>query len=337
MNKEKEIEEMEEIKEIKKIKKVLVTATNYSKICKAGKKMLEDQGFEIIENSHGRPLTFEEQRETVGEIYAVVAGVDTWDEEVFKLAPNLKVISRFGVGMDNIDVKKALEYGITVTNCVGANSNAVSEHAMALLLSSVRMVPRLMETTKKGQWERAVYHEFSEMTVGLLGFGAIARLLAQKLVPFGSRLIAYDLCPDVKEAERLGVEMVVLEELLKESDIISIHVPSLPSTYHMINGETIGKMKDGVHLVNTARGPIIDEKALYEGLVSGKLGGAAIDVYENEPVNPNNPLFELPNFIGTPHTAAETYENYDRCGKITAQAIIDVFQGKTPLNLCRQR
>lgn len=314
-------------------KKVLVTATNYSKICKAGKKMLLEHGFEIIENPHGRPMTFTELKEVVGDVSAVVAGVDTWNEDVFALAPHLRVIARFGVGVDNIDIVKAKECGITVTNCLGANSNSVSEHAMALLLSSVRMIPRLMETTRRGQWERAVYHEFTEMTIGLLGFGAIARMLAEKLKPFGAKLIAYDLYPNQEEAERLGVALVSEEELLKTSDVISIHIPSVPSTYHKINAEAIAKMKTGVHIINTARGPIIDEKALYDGLLSGKIGGAAIDVYEQEPVEPENPLFSLPNFIGTPHTAAESYENYDRCGKITAQAIIDVFDGKEPCNV----
>lgn len=314
-------------------KKVLVTATNYSQNCKTGKKMLEEAGFEIIENQNGRPLTFQELKENVGDICAVVAGVDTWDEAVLELAPKLKVISRFGVGIDNIDVKNARKRGITVTNCVGANSNAVAEHAVALIMASVRRIPRLMETTKKGAWERAVYHEFGAMTIGFLGFGAIARMTAEKLKAFGARMIAYDLYPDLEKARELGVDMVSLDELWNFSDVLTIHVPSIPSTRHMINKETIAKMKRGVHIINTARGAIIDEKALYEGLSSGKIGGAAIDVYEQEPIDVQNPLFSLPEFIGTPHVAAETYENYENCGVITARAIIDVFTGKQPENI----
>ena len=168
-------------------RKVLVTATNYSAICKKGKRILEENGFEIVENTHGRPFTFEELKGLVGDISAVVAGVDTWDEAVFKLAPELKVISRFGVGVDNIDISKAKEFGIKVTNCKGINSNAVSEHTMALMLSSVRMIPRLSQTMKEGTWERAVYHEFNQLTVGLLGFGDIARKVAAKLQPFGAK------------------------------------------------------------------------------------------------------------------------------------------------------
>lgn len=315
-------------------RKVLVTATNYSAICKKGKKILEDNGFEVVENPHGRPFTFEELKDLVGDISAVVAGVDTWNEDVFKLAPQLKVISRFGVGVDNIDIPKAKEYGIKVTNCKGINSNAVSEHAMALMLSSVRMIPRLSRTMKEGTWERAVYHEFNQMTVGLLGFGDIARKVAAKLQPFGAKIIAYDVYPNEAAAKELNVTMVSQEEVLKNSDIISIHVPALPSTHHLINKDTIGMMKESAYIINTARGSIVDEKALYEALKSGRIAGAAIDVYEQEPVDMNNPLFGLDNFIGTPHTSAETYENYENCGIETAQAIVDVLVNeKTPQNL----
>lgn len=315
-------------------RKVLVTATNYSAICKNGKKILEENGFEVVENPYGRPFTFDELRKLVGDISAVVAGVDTWNEDVFKLAPKLKVISRFGVGVDNIDIQKAKEYGIKITNCKGVNSNAVSEHAVALMLSSVRMIPRLSQTMKMGTWERAVYHEFDQLTVGFLGFGDIARKVAVKLQPFGAKLIAYDIIANEEIAKTLKVTMVSQEEVLKKSDIISIHVPALPSTYHLINKDTISLMKENVYLINTARGSIVDEKALYEALKSGRIAGAALDVYEQEPVDMNNPLFELDNFIGTPHTSAETYENYENCGIETAQAIVDVLVNeKTPANL----
>lgn len=315
-------------------RKVLVTATNYSAICKKGKRILEENGFEIVENTHGRPFTFEELKGLVGDISAVVAGVDTWDEAVFKLAPELKVISRFGVGVDNIDISKAKEFGIKVTNCKGINSNAVSEHTMALMLSSVRMIPRLSQTMKEGTWERAVYHEFNQLTVGLLGFGDIARKVAAKLQSFGAKLIAYDVFPNEEAAKDLNVTMVSMEDVLKKSDIISIHVPALPSTHHMINKDTIELMKDSVYLINTARGSIVDESALYEALKTRRIAGAALDVYEHEPVDMNHPLFELDNFIGTPHTSAETYENYENCGIKTAQAIVDVLiKEKTPENL----
>ena len=158
------------------------------------------------------------------------------------------------------------------------------------------------------------------------------QMTAKKMSSFGSRMIAFDLYPDEEAARRLGVEMVDMDTLLAESDIFSIHVPSIPETYHAINADTLSKMKPSACIINTARGPIIDEAALYEALKCGKIGSAAVDVYEQEPASPENPLFTLPNFTGTPHTAADTYENNENCGMITAQAIIDYFGGKEPIN-----
>ena len=159
-------------------------------------------------------------------------------------------------------------------------------------------------------------------------------ILQAKLQPFGAKIIAYDVYPNEAAAKELNVTMVSQEEVLKNSDIISIHVPALLSTHHLINKDTIGMMKESAYIINTARGSIVDEKALYEALKSGRIAGAAIDVYEQEPVDMNNPLFGLDNFIGTPHTSAETYENYENCGIETAQAIVDVLVNeKTPQNL----
>lgn len=312
------------------MKKILVTATNYSLLCKSAKKLLEDNACEIIENTKGRPYTFDELKEVVAEVDGVVAGVDTWDENVFKIAPNLKGIARFGVGVDNIDLVKAKEYGIKVTNCAGANANAVAEHCLALILCGVRKIPQLIQSTKAGGWERECYHEFPAMTVGLVGFGGIARNVAGKLKPFGCRVIAYDTFPDAEAAQALGVTLTDPDTVLQESDVISIHVPSLPSTYHLIDEKAFEKMKRNVVLVNTARGPIIDEKALYKALEEKRIACAAIDVYEKEPASPENPLFTLDNFIGTPHVAAESYEVYHNVGMQTAQALLDIFHGADP-------
>ncbi|WHH58548.1 phosphoglycerate dehydrogenase [Petroclostridium sp. X23] len=313
--------------------KILVTATNFSALCSEAKKMLLENNYEIIENTKGRPYTFDELKEVIGDIDGVIAGVDTWDEEVFKLAPKLKGIARFGVGVDNIDLAAAKKYGIKVTNCAGINSNSVSEHAVALILSMIRQIPRLDGTTRKGMWERTICHELNKMTVGFIGFGGIARLVAEKLNPFRCKMIAYDKYPAVEQAQRLNVEICDFEYVIKNSDIISIHVPCIPETVHMINDETIGMMKKGAFLVNTARGPVIDENALYNALLSNKLSMAAIDVYESEPVKIENPLLSLNNIICTPHAAAESYEVYHDTGIETATALLTIFDGKKPRNL----
>jgi D-3-phosphoglycerate dehydrogenase len=314
------------------LKKVLVTATNYSLLCVEAKRLLEEGGCEIIENRVGRPHTFEELVPLVGDIDGVVAGVDTWDEEVFKLAPRLKAIARFGVGVDNIDLAKAKEYGVRVTNVPGGNANAVAELTVGLLLSLIRSLPALHQSARRGYWDRRVGEELAGKTVGLLGFGNIAQMVAKKLKGFDVSIIAYDKYPNAAKAEELGVELVASDEVLARGDIVSMHLPSLKETRYMMNDEQFAKMKPGAYFINTARGALVDERALYRALEKRTIAGAAIDVYETEPVSADNPLFQLDNIITTPHTAAETAETYHRVGLVTAQALLDVFAGKEPAN-----
>lgn len=314
-------------------KKVLVTATNYSALCAEAKRLLEEAGCEIVENQLGRPHTYEELIPLVGDIDAVVAGVDTWDEAVFKQAPKLKAIARFGVGVDNIDLEQAKAYGIQVTNVPGGNANAVAELTVGLILSMMRSIPALQESAKRAYWDRRVGVELAGRTVGLLGFGNIAQMVARKLQGFDVRLIACDKFPNPAKAEALGVQLVDSDEVLRQSDVVSMHLPSLKETHHMMSDAQFGLMKESAYFVNTARGALVDEKALYRALQGGSIAGAAIDVYEREPVAADNPLLKLDNLLATPHTAAETEETYRRVGLATAQALLDVFEGRKPANL----
>lgn len=312
--------------------KVLVTATNYSKYCQAGKKILENAGCEIIENPHGRPYTFDELKEIVEDIDGVVVGVDDWNEDVFKLALKLKGMARFGVGVDNIDLNAAKEHGIIVCNSPGINSSAVAEQAVALLLSLIRNIPEMNSAVRKGEWPRPMFHELKSRTIGFLGFGAIARNVAQRLAGFGPEMIAYDKYPNQEAADKLGVRLVSQEEVLKESDIISIHLPATDETKHLINKETIQQMKDGVYIVNTARGSIVNEADMAEALESGKAAGFGTDVFEHEPIDLSGPLFKYDNYIATPHVSAETFENCETTSVVTARALLAVFEGREPEN-----
>lgn len=314
------------------MKKILVAVTNYSKYCRPGKELLEQAGCELIENPYGRPYTFEELKELVGDIDGAVMGVEPWNEEIFRMAPKLKALARFGVGVDNIDLEAAKRYGITVCNSPGINSSAVAEQAAALILSAVRQIPELNGAVKKGEWIRPMFHELKSRTIGFLGFGAIARNLAERLQGFHPRMIAYDKFPNREAAEKLGVHMVSQEEVLKEADIISLHLPATPETRHLICRDTIALMKDGVFLVNTARGSIVNEADAAEALRSGKLAGFATDVFEKEPVDPADPLFEFENYIATPHVSAETYENCETTSIVAATALLDIFAGREPAN-----
>jgi len=311
-------------------RKVLVTATNFSTLCSESRALFEKNGWQVIENMFGRPMTFDELKERVGDIDAVVAGVDTWNEAVFQLAPKLKIIARFGVGVDNIDVEAARRFGIKVTNAAGKNANAVAELTIGLLLAAMRNIPSLHQAAQRGMWDRFVGQELVGRTIGFLGFGTIAQKVARKLAGFDVEIIAYDKYPNFEAAKKLQVTLVSAEEVLRKSDVVSLLLPSLEETHHFMNAKTFGLMKNGAYFINTARGALVDEHALYDVLASRKLTAAAIDVYEVEPVLADNPLFQLPNIVTTPHTAAETCETYRTVGLHTAQSILDEFEGTNP-------
>ena len=312
--------------------KILVTVTNYSKYCQAGKRILQDAGCEIIENTSGRPFTAEELEELVGDVDGAIAGADVWSEQIFRAALNMNVLVRFGVGVDNFDLEAAKKYGITVCNCPGINTTAVAEQAVALILGLTRQIVWLNKETKEGKWPRIMMHELKSCTVGILGFGSIGRNICEKLKVFSPVLIAYDKYVDEKEAERLGVEMVSFEEVLKRSDVISVNLPAVPETIGIINSQNITKMKNGVYLVNTARGSLVKEKDVAEAIRTGKIAGFAMDVYAREPITRENPLLSSDRVIMTPHTSAETYENCETTSCVTAKIVLDVLRGREPEN-----
>lgn len=312
--------------------KILVTVTNYSKYCQAGKRILQDAGCEIIENTSGRPFTAEELEELVGDVDGAIAGADVWSEQIFRAALKMKVLVRFGVGVDNFDLEAAKKYGITVCNCPGINTTAVAEQAVALILGLTRQIVWLNKETKEGKWPRIMMHELKSCTVGILGFGSIGRNICEKLKVFSPVLIAYDKYVDEKEAERLGVEMVSFEEVLKRSDVISVNLPAVPETIGIINSQNITKMKNGVYLVNTARGSLVKEKDVAEAIRTGKIAGFATDVYAREPITRENPLLSSDRVIMTPHTSAETYENCETTSCVIAKIVLDVLRGREPEN-----
>ena len=234
--------------------------------------------------------------------------------------------------MDNIDLNAAKEHSIIVCNSPGINSSAVAEQAVALMLSLIRNIPEMNRAVRKGEWPRPMFHELKSRTIGFLGFGAIARNVAQRLAGFGPEMIAYDKYPNQEAADKLGVRLVSQEEVLKESDIISIHLPATDETKHLINKETIQQMKDGVYIVNTARGSIVNEADMAGALESGKAAGFGTDVFEHEPIDLSGPLFKYDNYIATPHVSAETFENCETTSVVTARALLAVFEGREPEN-----
>jgi D-3-phosphoglycerate dehydrogenase len=312
------------------VRKILITATNYPGLCARGLKLLQENNCEVVVNEFGRPFTPKELSDSAGDVEAVIANIERWDDTVFDLAPKLKIIVRFGTGYDSVDLEAAKRHGVIVCNTPGINAAAVAEHALGLLLGLVREIPRLNALTREGRWPRRIFYELSGRTLGILGFGAVGQQIAKKASGFEFQLIAYDKYPNKDAAKKLGVTLCTLNDVLTQSDYLSVNLPSLPDTYHIINEENIARMKDGVFLVNTARGPLMDENAAGKALESGKIAGMAADVFEKEPVHSDYPLFRLGNYICTPHSAGETYENYDATGFATAQAVVAALNGKEP-------
>jgi D-3-phosphoglycerate dehydrogenase len=316
------------------MKKIFITVPPFGKYCQDAKKLLEDQGYEVVISPKNLPYhTFEELKPLIGEYDAVIVGLDDWNEEVFKIAPRLKVVAKFGVGVDNVDLAAATKRGIKVINAKGGNSQAVAELAVALMLASARNIVYQHERlTGAGEWVRVTGMEISGKTIGLLGFGDIARRVAKLLTGFEVKILASDPLVDAAAASRHGVALVSVEDVLSQSDIVSLHIPAIASNYHFMNAERFGKMKKGAIVINTARGAVLDEEALLGALHSGQIAAAALDVYEHEPIDHTSPLTREPRIICTPHTAAETLEAIHGVGYMVAKDVIEALEGRTPIN-----
>lgn len=316
---------------------ILITASHFQTLCRDAVKLLEENGHRVILNDHELPYySFEELAAWAPNIHGAIIGMDQWDERVFQIAPDLKILARFGVGVDNIDLEAAKRHGVQVVNAAGMNANAVAELGVAMILNCLRSVPQLNQKLSQGEWARAVGRDIQGKTVGLLGFGDIGGRVAKKLSGFDVDLLAYDPYPSREKALALGVTLAEMDDVLAQSDIVSIHMPSIPATYHVMNRETFWKMKPGAYFINTARGALVDTQALIDAVTQGRLAGAALDVYEQEPLPMDAPVLHTPGIQCTPHTGAETVETYQNISMMAAQAVIDSLNGKEPKNWINQ-
>jgi D-3-phosphoglycerate dehydrogenase len=245
-----------------------------------------------------------------------------------------KIISRFGIGVDNVDIEAATRAGIVVTKVPDYCIDEVSDHAMALLLSLVRKIPFSSARAHAGRWEMPAVtpiHRIRGTVLGLVGFGRIPQLVAPKAKAFGMRVMAYDPYVPLNLMEQAGVGRLEFAELLKISDYISIHSPLLPETHHLFGTEVFSQMKPGALIVNTSRGPVVDEAALARALDTGQLAGAALDVLEQEPPV-NSPLFGRENVILTPHTSFYSVESLEELQTKAAEEVVRVLSGQPPRN-----
>lgn len=301
---------------------------------------LQDSGHEVILCEHDRPLEPEEFLERAAGMDAVLSFLtDKIDAQVIDaIGSQIKIFSNYAVGFDNINIKDASERKVLIANtpCDEVNE-AVAEHAVTLMLSLARRIVEADESTKRGSyrgWEPSIFlgNALKGKTLGIIGLGRIGTMAAKAVKGFDMRVLYNKRSPDQDAEKEFGIEFADLDRLYAESDFISLHVPLTDETRGMINSSAISKMKQGVIIVNTARGPIIDEHALTDALRSGKVGGAGLDVFETEP-NINPELIGMENVILTPHIASATWEARDKMGQLAVDAILKTLNGEKPENL----
>lgn len=254
------------------------------------------------------------------------------DAEAISAAPHLKIIARAGVGLDNVDIPAATAAGVLVVNAPTSNIVSAAELAVGLLLASARNIVPANLALKEGTWARSKFGglELHSKTVGIIGMGKIGLLVAKRLAGFDMKFVAYD--PYVKHAPNDGpaIEMVDLDRLLEISDFITVHIPKTAETAGLIGAEALKKVKPTAHIINAARGGVLDEAALYEALVEGRVAGAGLDVYATEPCT-DSPLFKLNQVVATPHLGASTEEAQEKAGIAVAQSVAAFFSGQDVL------
>jgi D-3-phosphoglycerate dehydrogenase / 2-oxoglutarate reductase len=303
------------------------------------KEKIADTGVELLRENFevdlGLEMSDEELREKIGQYDAIlIRSATKMTPELIDLADNLKVIGRAGTGVDNVDIPAATRRGIVVANAPESNSVAAAEHTLALALALFRNVPQAHESLVAERWDRAKFKgaELYGKTLGVIGFGRIGQLVAKRAQSFEMDVVAFDKFVSAERFRELGVEgLDSVEELLGRADLVTLHVPKTPETIDLIDAEAIAAMRDGARVVNCARGELVDLDALQAGLESGKLAGAALDVFPSEPFT-EHPIFARDDVVVTPHLGASTAEAQDRAGVVTAEQVTAALNGGVVTN-----
>ncbi len=295
---------------------------------------LEKIGLNLLTQAQGVTIQAPAKM-TRDEVLAVVGDADGMiirsgtkaNAELLQKATKLKAIVRAGVGVDNVDLVKATELGIAVMNTPAGNTVATAEHTMALMLALARHIPKAQISMLEGQWERKAFMgtELRGKTLGIIGFGRVGQAVAKRSLAFEMNVIAYDPYVSKQLAQSLNVTLLPLDDLLAEADYLTLHTVVTPETEHLIDAENIAKMKDGVRLINAARGSLVNEHDLAEAIKSGKITGAALDVYAEEPPQKDNPLIGLSGIIHTPHLGASTLEAQEAVAAEAAEIMLDAL------------
>ncbi len=264
---------------------------------------------------------------------------DKINAEVFNASPKLKIVAQLAVGFDNIDAKEATKRGIYVTNTPGVLTETTADFAWTLLMAVARRVVEADKYVRTGKWKVGWHpsmlsgRDIYGATIGIVGAGRIGSAVAKRAKGFNMKILYYDVIPRPELEKESGAKRIDLSTLLSESDFISVHVPLMKATYHLINAEKLKLIKKTAYLINNSRGPVIDENALYEALKEGRIAGAALDVFEQEPTSVDNPLLTLDNVVVAPHISSASHETRSKMAEMVAENLIAFFGGRTPPNL----
>ena len=320
---------------------VLITARAFHDSGQEWWQKLEQAGCSLRKARRWGPLSIDELAQECQDIDAVIAATDPYQDAFFARAKRLKLVARCGIGIDSVDLVSASRHGVLVTNVPHAMTDAVADYCFALLLGLVRRIPEGDACMRRGGWEEYPGVELRGKRLGLIGFGKIGQEVARRAFGFGLEVVTHD--PNWNpELEAIGSSMaagnsvrsVDLETLLRTSRFVSLHAPNIPQTRHLINAQRLSLMRPDAYLINTSRGALIDEQALREALLEGRIAGAAIDVYQQEPLPADHPLRQTPRLLLTPHNAFNAREAAERMSEGCALPILDLLQGRRPQFVC---
>jgi D-3-phosphoglycerate dehydrogenase/(S)-sulfolactate dehydrogenase len=294
---------------------------------------LRDEGFETVHRPLLGPRTEDQLIELLRGVEGAIASTDSFTARVLNASPQLRVISRTGVGYDAIDLDAATARGIVVCNTPGVNRHAVAEWTLALMLYCARNMGANMAEVRRGGWRRSHGVDLAGKTLGIVGLGTIGKEVAQRARAFEMTILACDVAEDAQFAEEHDVRYVPMNRLLTESDFVTLHLFLDAGSRHLIDAARLALMKPTAYLINTSRGGVVDTRALYEVLRGQRIAGAALDVFEEEPLAPDSPLRELDNLYLSPHTAGSTRDARARSGALAAENLIRALQGRRPLHV----
>ena len=308
--------------------KILITPRAFAKNGMKEIEKLKQQGWEIHLNDTGKSYSHEEFVKYAKDVDGIIIGVDIADREMLKSCKNLKAIAKYGVGVDNIDLDTAKELGIKISRTVGSNSVSVAEHTIALMFACAKRIVDGAINVKNGKWNKNYEIELMGKKIGIIGFGNIGRHVGRLAQGIGMNVCAYDVFPiNEKYAKEHNIQICLLDELVRTSDVITIHTPLTSETKDMINAERLKEMKTTAIVINAARGGIINEADLYEALVNKEIFASGFDVFSTEPPKTDEKLLRLDNFILTPHAASKTLEADMNTIKMSITNLITDIEG----------